>query len=171
MVELELADALDSIAGMTQRPDGAWVSSVLCTGPWDQPCHVQDPADPDEWCPVCVAEVAWCAWKLGEQPEPDRCPDVVKVTSRSYGLQCQEFAGHHGDHRFTAGRTVTTWSNPVQIGARFVQQDLPRLTREVLPYLRMLGQLEDPRVQLADCRPLNEILTDLTAVSRWLRRG
>ena len=28
-------------------------------------CWELDPADPDEWCPVCVAEVAWCAWKMG----------------------------------------------------------------------------------------------------------
>ena len=23
------------------------------------------PDDPGEWCGVCVAEVAWCAWKMG----------------------------------------------------------------------------------------------------------
>ncbi len=36
-----------------------------CTDMSGWTCYQHDPDDPGEWCPVCVAEVAWCAWKMG----------------------------------------------------------------------------------------------------------
>lgn len=38
-----------------------------------------------------------------------------------------------------------------------------RAAQEAMPYLRMLGHLEDPAVHLANSRPLNEIMADLKA--------
>lgn len=46
-----LAAALEDIAGM-------WQLTAFT-------CIEKHPDDPGEWCPVCVAEVAWCAWKMG----------------------------------------------------------------------------------------------------------
>jgi hypothetical protein len=65
-----LAAALADIAGMLdwnelsvlQGPD--WRATAECAG-MNHVCHVDHPDDPDEWCPVCTAEVAWCAWKMG----------------------------------------------------------------------------------------------------------
>ena len=61
----ELAAALEDIAGMWQRPDGAWVAMAECSHLTAFTCIEKHPDDPGEWCPVCVAEVAWCAWKMG----------------------------------------------------------------------------------------------------------
>ena len=60
-----LAAALEDIAGMWQRPDGAWVAMAECSHLTAFTCIEKHPDDPGEWCPVCVAEVAWCAWKMG----------------------------------------------------------------------------------------------------------
>lgn len=60
-----LAAALEDIAGMWQRPDGAWVATAECSHLTAFTCIEKHPDDPGEWCPVCVAEVAWCAWKMG----------------------------------------------------------------------------------------------------------
>ena len=65
-----LAAALEDIAGMLDwnrlepntPPD--WRATGECAG-MNHVCHEAHPADPGEWCPVCVAEVAWCAWKMG----------------------------------------------------------------------------------------------------------
>lgn len=65
-----LAAALEDIAGMVERKDMAgnriWIPEGECTDMGGGTCYQADPADPNEWCPVCVAEVAWCAWKIGE---------------------------------------------------------------------------------------------------------
>ena len=60
-----LAAALEDIAGMWQRPDGAWVAMAECSHLTAFTCIEKHPDGPGEWCPVCVAEVAWCAWKMG----------------------------------------------------------------------------------------------------------
>lgn len=60
-----LAAALEDIAGMWQRPDGAWVATAECSHLTAFTCIEKHPDDPGEWCPVCVAEVAWRAWKMG----------------------------------------------------------------------------------------------------------
>ena len=60
-----LAAALEDIAGMWQRPDGAWVAMAECSHLTAFTCIEKHPDDPGEWCPVCVAEVAWCAWRMG----------------------------------------------------------------------------------------------------------
>ena len=60
-----VAAALEDIAGMWQRPDGAWVAMAECSHLTAFTCIEKHPDDPGEWCPVCVAEVAWCAWKMG----------------------------------------------------------------------------------------------------------
>ena len=60
-----LAGALEDIAGMWQRPDGAWVAMAECSHLTAFTCIEKHPDDPGEWCPTCVAEVAWCAWKMG----------------------------------------------------------------------------------------------------------
>lgn len=60
-----LAAALEDIAEMWQRPDGAWVAIAECSHLTAFTCIEKHPDDPGEWCPVCVAEVAWCAWKMG----------------------------------------------------------------------------------------------------------
>lgn len=62
-----LAAALNDIAGMRELPDGTWVADAECMNMrgrcWE---HLGKPdGGPDEWCHTCVAEVAWCAWKLG----------------------------------------------------------------------------------------------------------
>lgn len=64
-----LADALEDIAGMlpTEDPEvdpERWVATGDCAG-MNHVCHMEHPEDPDEWCPTCVAEIAWCAWKMG----------------------------------------------------------------------------------------------------------
>jgi len=61
-----LAAALEDIAGMWQRPDGAWVATAECSHLTAFTCIEKHPDGPGEWCPVCVAEVAWCAWKMGQ---------------------------------------------------------------------------------------------------------
>ena len=63
-----LAAALADIAGM--RPvivagRAAWISDAECSDLRGTPCHALDPDFPEDWCPICVAEVAWCAWKMG----------------------------------------------------------------------------------------------------------
>ena len=60
-----LAAALEDIAGMWQRPDGAWVAMAECSHLTAFTCIEKHPDDPGEWCPTCVAEVAWCARKMG----------------------------------------------------------------------------------------------------------
>ena len=59
--------ALDDIAGMLETGgiNEAWVASAECACMGTRLCYERGPDDPDEWCPVCVAEVAWCAWKMG----------------------------------------------------------------------------------------------------------
>lgn len=59
-----LAAALDDIAGMRLAPSGLWLADAECASE-NKRCHHRYPDDPGEWCPVCVAEVAWCAWKMG----------------------------------------------------------------------------------------------------------
>ena len=59
-----LAVALNDIAAMRQVPSGLWLADAECASE-NKRCHHRYPDDPDEWCPVCVAEVAWCAWKMG----------------------------------------------------------------------------------------------------------
>ena len=65
-----LAAALEDIAGMLDwnrlesgQPED-WRATAECAG-MNHVCHVAHPGDPVEWCGVCVAEVAWCAWKMG----------------------------------------------------------------------------------------------------------
>ena len=62
-----LAAALADIAGMRELPDGTWVADAECMNMrrrcWEY--LGQPDGGPEEWCPVCVAEVAWSAWKLG----------------------------------------------------------------------------------------------------------
>lgn len=63
-----LADALGDIAGM--RPvivagREMWISDAECSDLRGIPCHTLDPDTPEDWCPVCVAEICWCAWKMG----------------------------------------------------------------------------------------------------------
>lgn len=64
--ETALADALADIAGIIPRNDGlgVWVGAE-CSQFNGRTCHQDYPADTGEWCPVCVAEVAWSAWKMG----------------------------------------------------------------------------------------------------------
>ncbi len=62
-----LAAALEDIAGMRELPDGTWIADAECMNMrrrcWE---YLGKPdGGPEEWCPVCVAEVAWCAWKMG----------------------------------------------------------------------------------------------------------
>lgn len=71
-VNAALAAALDDIAGMRRSNDGtareAWVADAECSNVGTRCCWEylgQPDGGPEEWCPVCVAEVAWCAWKLG----------------------------------------------------------------------------------------------------------
>ena len=61
-----LAAALEDIAGMfeAQTMDGLWIAGAECSS-HGVVCYMENPDDPGEWCPVCVAEVAWCAWKMG----------------------------------------------------------------------------------------------------------
>ena len=59
-----LAAALDDIAGMRLAPSGLWLADAECASE-NKRCHHRYPDDPGEWCPVCVAEVAWSAWKMG----------------------------------------------------------------------------------------------------------
>ena len=60
-----LAAALADIAGIYEV-DGCWTKPIAeCSQFNGRLCHEDYPDDPDEWCPVCVAEVAWCAWKMG----------------------------------------------------------------------------------------------------------
>lgn len=63
-----LAEALEHVAGIgTVVVDGLtmWVADAECADPRGRICHVDFSTSLDEWCPVCIAEVAWCAWKLG----------------------------------------------------------------------------------------------------------
>ena len=66
-----LAAALEDIAGMSPtygKGTVAWVATAECSNMGTRCCweHLGQPdGGPDEWCPVCVAEVAWCAWKMG----------------------------------------------------------------------------------------------------------
>ena len=63
-----LAAALEDIAGMREVADGTWVAGAECSNMGTRCCWEylgQPDGGPDEWCPVCVAEVAWSAWKLG----------------------------------------------------------------------------------------------------------
>lgn len=63
-----LADALSDIAGMRPVIDGGremWISDAECSDLRGIPCHALEPESPENWCSVCVAEVAWCAWKMG----------------------------------------------------------------------------------------------------------
>ena len=62
-----LAAALEDIAGMLELPDGTWVADAECMlmrgRCWER--LGKPDGGPEEWCHTCVAEVAWCAWKLG----------------------------------------------------------------------------------------------------------
>ena len=64
-----LAAALEDIAGMmpVTAPSGftVWIADAECSRLDDNLCHVAEPTDTDSWCSTCVAEVAWCAWKMG----------------------------------------------------------------------------------------------------------
>lgn len=60
-----LAAALEDIAEMWQRPDGAWVATAECSHLTAFTCIEKHHDDPDEWCPTCVAEICWSAWKMG----------------------------------------------------------------------------------------------------------
>lgn len=65
-----LAAALEDIAGMLDwnrlqpntPPD--WRATGECAG-MNHVCHEAHPDDPGEWCPTCVAEICWSAWKMG----------------------------------------------------------------------------------------------------------
>ena len=60
-----LAAALEDIAGITYSPaHNAYVAGE-CSRFDGHECYIADPDDPGEWGPVCVAEVAWCAWRMG----------------------------------------------------------------------------------------------------------
>lgn len=64
-----LAAALADIAGMRlvhTDMDGTelWVADAECADMHDI-CWQRWPDRPHDWCQTCVAEVAWCAWKLG----------------------------------------------------------------------------------------------------------
>ena len=57
---LELVAERDALAAaLADIADGECMSMDAVT------CWELDPTDPDEWCSTCVAEVAWCAWKMG----------------------------------------------------------------------------------------------------------
>ena len=66
-----LAAALEDIAGMSPtygKGTVAWVATADCSNMGTRCCWEflgQPDGGPDEWCPVCVAEVAWSAWKMG----------------------------------------------------------------------------------------------------------
>lgn len=66
---LALAEALCDIAGMlcfVRDGRDVWVADADCSCMHGlKRCHESWPDTPEDWCPVCVAEVAWCAWKLG----------------------------------------------------------------------------------------------------------
>lgn len=57
--------ALADIAGINPLPDGGVLVTGECVS-FDRRCHERDPEDPVEWCPVCVAEVAWTTLTCGE---------------------------------------------------------------------------------------------------------
>ena len=64
----DLAAALEDIAGMRELPDGTWIADAECSNMGTRCCWEylgQPDGGPDEWCPVCVAEICWCAWKMG----------------------------------------------------------------------------------------------------------
>jgi len=60
-----LAAALEDIAGITYSPAHEVYVNGECHRFQDPPCHEAEPTDPEDWCITCVAEVAWCAWKMG----------------------------------------------------------------------------------------------------------
>lgn len=60
-----LASALEDIAGMAEAEPGRYIAMSECASYRDRECYVVEPNYPEEWCSVCVAEVAWCAWKMG----------------------------------------------------------------------------------------------------------
>lgn len=61
--EAALAAALADIAGICEV-DGRTLVLGECAN-FGGSCIDLSPSEPDEWCPVCVAEVAWSAWKMG----------------------------------------------------------------------------------------------------------
>lgn len=66
--EAMLAAALHDIAGMRHTMISGremWMSDAECSDMRGGPCHAFDPDSPEDWCPVCVAEICWCAWKMG----------------------------------------------------------------------------------------------------------
>ncbi len=71
-----LAAALADIAGMLPTGDSevvpeVWVATADCSNMGTRCCWEylgQPDGGPEEWCPVCVAEIAWCAWKMGVRP-------------------------------------------------------------------------------------------------------
>lgn len=66
-----LAAALADIAGMSPtygKGTVAWVATAECSNMGTRCCWEylgQPDGGPDEWCPVCVAEICWSAWKMG----------------------------------------------------------------------------------------------------------
>ena len=55
-----LAAAMADIAGREM-----WYSDAECSDLRGVPCHALEPDQPENWCPVCVAEICWCAWRMG----------------------------------------------------------------------------------------------------------
>ena len=66
-----LAAALEDIAGMSPtygKGTVAWVATAECSNMGTRCCweYLGKPdGGPEEWCPVCVAEICWSAWKMG----------------------------------------------------------------------------------------------------------
>jgi len=62
-----MAAALEDIAGMRELPDGTWVADAECMMMRGRCWEYLGKPDggPEEWCHTCVAEVAWCAWRMG----------------------------------------------------------------------------------------------------------
>lgn len=79
-----LAAALEDIAGMTLTSNASnnhevWFATTECSNMGGRCCWEylgQPDGGPEEWCPVCVAEICWCAWKMGvlapPPPDPER---------------------------------------------------------------------------------------------------
>lgn len=65
--EEAMAEALREIAGMHHVTVGGrevWHAEAECADLRGTPCHDFWPDKPEEWCSTCIAEVAWCAWKM-----------------------------------------------------------------------------------------------------------
>jgi hypothetical protein len=71
----------------------------------DQTCHANNPGDPDDWCPSCIAAVALAASALSGEGERgpdwecdgDRCIDPQRCRIWGYCLQASSGADDEPD--------------------------------------------------------------------------